>query len=177
MPSDVPGPREIREAIGTLRVYLQPAADKHISDCLARMALVMRARDGSAAEWKARAGEYMRILSGYPTDIWNEVCDALIGETPFFPTPADLKIRLDAGLSLRQRRIKRLEAMLTRPANDRNEPKEPRAKRLRAVVNAWKELPENSMAKSVLGASARNSEIELAEIENRKPEAWAMEVV
>jgi hypothetical protein len=68
-----------------------------------------------------------------------------------------------------------LEAMLTRPANDRNEPKEPREKRLRAVVNAWKELPENSMAKSELGRSARNSEIELAEMENRKPEAWAME--
>lgn len=173
-PQIVPPVREIRDGLGTLRINLTPAVDRHIAECLARMALVMRAKDGSAAEWKARSGEYIRILGGYPADLWNEVCDTLIGESPFFPTPADLKTRLDAALSLRHRRIKRLEAMIEQPATVNNfEPKEPRPKRLRAVVEAWKGLPENSIAKTALAASAINSERELAEIEKRPVEGWA----
>lgn len=173
-PKSLPAVRDVREALGTLRVYLTPASDRQVSDCLARMALVMRSKDGSAGEWKARAGEYIRILQGYPSDIWNEECDRLIGESPFFPTPADLKARLDAALSLRHRRIKRLEAMIEqpKPIND-FEPKEPLHTRLRTVIDAWKGIPENSAAKAALGPSARNAERELAGIEKRPVEGWA----
>jgi len=173
-PQIIPPVRDIRDGLGTLRINLAPAVDRHIAECLARMALVMRAKDGSAAEWKARSGEYIRILGGYPADLWSEVCDALIGESPFFPTPADLKARLDAALSLRHRRIKRLEAMIVPPATVNNfEPKEPRSKRLQTVIDAWKGIPENSAAKAALGPLARNAERELAEIEKRPVEGWA----
>ena len=172
-PRTLPAARDVREALGTLRVYLTPAADRQISDCLARMALVMRSKDGSQGEWKARAGEYIRLLQGYPSDIWNEECDKLMGESPFFPTPADLKARLDAALSLRHRRIRRLEAMIEQPKPNAMPEMEPRPKRLRTVIDAWKGLPESSVAKGALGASARNAERELAEIENRPVEEWA----
>lgn len=174
-PAKLPERREVQRAISELRAYLVAATDRQVSECLARLALVTRAKDGSANEWKARAAEYIRQLHGFPADIWSEVCDGWTAESPFFPAISELRARLEAGLSLRQRRIKRLENMLAQPApNNDNEPKESRHVRLRAIVESWRGLPDNSLAKSVLGASAKRSEIELAQIEGREPESWAV---
>lgn len=173
-PRTLPAVRDVREALGTLRVYLTPATDREIGECLARMALVMRAKEGGAAEWRARAGEYIRILTGYPADIWNEVTDKLIASSPFFPTPAELKAPLDAELSLRHRRIKRLEAMIDQPKTAHTPgPRETIEVRLRAVVAAWLAMPEASAGKAALAASAITAERDLAAIEKRAVEGWA----
>jgi hypothetical protein len=166
----------IRGALSDLKLHMAPALKPEVAEQLARLQSLTVHRDAEQIDWKLRAMEYHRLLSHYPADIWRDAIDEWLQnpeQGKWFPTIADLTALMGKRMYERKLMIDRLEKMAKpRPAND-FEPKEPREKRLRTVIDAWKGLSDDTMAKGVLGASARNAEIELAAIENRKPEEWA----
>ncbi len=168
----------VRQALSDLKLHMQPALKPEVARELGRLQVLTVTRDGDKTDWTVRAAEYNRLLGHYPADIWQDSVDEWLKnpeQGKWFPTIADLTGLMGKRMYERRLMIDRLEKMAKpQPVND-FEPKEPRKVRLKAVVESWKGLPEKSFAKSALGPSARNAEIELAEIEGRKPEPWATE--
>lgn len=104
--------RAMQSALGSLEVRLEPASEQVIRHCLARLALVKPTANGTTAEWKLKAAEYIRLLGHYPADIWVDGCDAAAVECKFFPDPHELTNLLGSRLHDRMSQIRRLKAML-----------------------------------------------------------------
>lgn len=175
MPSVIPPRAEIRSALASLRVHMQPVGPQQIRDCLGRLAVTTRHQSASDAEWRGRAAEYARLLGHYPADIWADACDEHARESTWFPTIHELNERMLARLGRRKRAIERLERMLEHETS-RSEGREDRGTRLRAIVRVYQEnMGSRSTVVAMLRRSAVRAEIELAEMEGREPAEWARE--
>lgn len=166
----------VRQALSDLKLHMQPALKPEVARELGRLQVLTVTRDGDKTDWAVRAAEYNRLLGHYPADIWQDSVDEWLKnpeQGKWFPTIADLTGLMGKRMYERRLMIDRLEKMAKpAPIND-FEPKEPRHKRLRTVIDAWKGLSDDTLAKSVLAASAINAERELAGIEKRPVEGWA----
>ncbi len=102
---------ELADALASLKAHLEPAPEVFAADCLSRLAL-LKFTKGSAAEWQARASEYLRLLAEFPPDIWQRACDECARHNRFFPDVSELLDLMQAQLDERHRHIRRLERML-----------------------------------------------------------------
>lgn len=173
-PAKLPEAGAMEAALASLRAGMRPATPAWIAACLTRIAGLTNHRDASRTEWKARTEEYVRLLGHVPPDIWWRCADQAILASKFFPTIAELNKLMTPELERRGTAIWRLQTLLHKAQAEAEKPfvPDPQPVKLKAIVDSWLRLRNDSAVKAVLARSAINAEIELARIEGRPPAEW-----
>lgn len=146
MPTSLPSRDDAIRTEAAIRAHLQPADSQFVRMRFAMLKLVTAApgTDGMGeaqidAMLRAQIGEYLRLLAGYPADIWAAACDAWVKRSKWFPKVADLEELMRPMLELRQRQHQRarqiLEAITNPRAQVQHQPRtaEQRSAELRAL--------------------------------------------
>lgn len=156
---------------------MQPVGAEGLGRALMPLMLttVMPNTDGMSDETQqaffgAKVQEYARLLAHYPPDIIRDACDAHVKRSKFFPAIAELCEFAEPALALRHRQAKRLAVLV------KNGGKPP------VVVEEFKGEPREATLRTLIKharrrgqtANAIRYERELAELEGRPMEGWAI---
>lgn len=163
MPANLPPVADIRKALPILRQELEPAAPKDARWCLRKMAkgLGIVLDEDAMKRWLATNGKL-------PGDLWTKATLAWMqGDT--MPVAEDFQAPVAAALAQRKTALARTEAMLaalTAPKPAAAFRLEPPEVRVRTLLK-WAQRAGDQ-------AKAARYERELAVLEKREPEAWAL---
>lgn len=172
------GDAGVREAMLPLMLSTQMRLPPH----LAELSDDERNR-AEKAFYSQQSAEYCRLLGHIPLDILKAAADASVLESPFFPFPADLMKHAGPEFDRRKRESERIDRMIaiggrTQQAKAQTFQPEPEEHRLRAAI--WRGWDARINGKGFLTArlwwSGQEAERRLAQLEQREPENWALDV-
>lgn len=166
LPEVPPETTKLRTAKIELERCLVGAAPKHMRDCVSKLA-VLPTKDGNILNFALYADNFIDACGDIPPDLWTTTCIELLKCKTFRPSPAEFIAIAQKQLNRRQDMLFRVKQMLTfTPALKAGFVKEPLEVRLRTIRDTHKRLGNLARASS--------AEIELALLEGRQPQEWAI---
>lgn len=167
-PEVPPETAKLRAAVVELDQGLRPATPGHMQWCINKL-FVLPTRDGSAVTAAFAADNFIDACGHFPDDLWSAGTLELLQTKTFRPSPAELVAAIGAKYRERQRMLERVNLMLGgRPTEGQKKPfvREAEDVRLRAL--------RDSLVKIGKMERAAVYERDLAAMENRSPEEWAV---
>lgn len=167
-PAVPPDSSSLRAAAVQLQQGLLPASPGHMQWCLNKL-FVLPTREGTAVKAAFQADNFIDACGHFPDDLWTAGTLELLQTMTFRPSPAELFKTVSAKHAERQRMIERVKVMLGGKAAERPAVFVPDSREviLRTTLK-WARKRGDA-------AKAARYERELAQLENREPEAWASE--
>lgn len=165
-PDVPPETSKLRAALIELERCILPASGKHVHLCVSKLA-VLPTKDGSPIDKALYTDNFVDACGEFPPDIWTTTCIELLKTAKWRPNPADFIAIAQRQLNQRQDMLFRVKQMLTfTPALKAGFVQEPLEVRLRTIRDAHKR--HGNLAR------AAAAELELALLEGRQPEEWAV---
>lgn len=166
LPEVPPETTKLRTAKIELERCLVGAGPKHMRDCVSKLA-VLPTKDGNILNFALYADNFIDACGDIPPDLWTAGCIELLKVKTFRPSPAELNAVVQKQLNRRQDMLFRVKQMLTfTPALKAGFVKEPLEVRLATIRDTHKRLGNLARASA--------AEIELALLEGRQPQEWAI---
>jgi hypothetical protein len=168
-PATLPPAAELRLALEILDGQCQ-TGEGHAAYCLAKLVMAFEPNTKLTAEQtRLRFAVWLEANGDLGDDLWSTATLASIQGSQWMPKPAEFRKLVQAKLDERQRRKERCRAMLDAMGGQGPKPfqREPEPVRVRGLRDAFRRV--GNVAKAAL------YERQLAEIETRAPEAWAVE--
>lgn len=161
-----PETAKLRAAKIELERCIVPAPAKHVMMCVAKLA-VLPTKDGSPVDKALYTDNFIDACGEFPEDLWTKSCIELLKTAKWRPNPSDFIAIAQKQLDLRERMLFRVKQMLTfTPRVTTGFVKEPLEVRLATIRDTHKRLGNLARASS--------AEIELALLEGRQPQEWAV---
>lgn len=168
-PATLPAAAELRLALEILDGQ-DRTSERHAGFCLAKLVMAFEPNTRlKAEETRLRLAVWLEANGDLGDELWSTATLAAIRGSQWMPKPAEFRKLVQARFEERQRRKKRCRAMLDALAGKapkRFEP-EPVPVRVRTLRDAFRRIGKV--------AKAACYERELAELEQRAPEPWAIE--
>ena len=168
-PASLPPAAELRLALEILDGQGH-AAERHAGFCLAKLVMAFEPNTRLTAEQtRLRLAVWLEANGDLGDELWSIATLAAIQGSQWMPKPAEFRKLVQAKFDERQRRKERCRAMLDALGGRGQKPfqREPLPVRVRGLRDAFRRV--GNIAKAAL------YERELAEIETRAPEAWAVD--
>lgn len=168
-PTVPPETATLRAARQELEQGLQPPKPAHVQWCVRKL-FSLPSRNGDAEDAAFLTEAFIDACGDYPDDLWTLGTTELLKTKTFRPSPAELVAAVDPKLRERQRMLERVKQMLSGPAE---KPKdgpfvpEPIDVRVRSMRDSFRRV--GNIVK------AAKYEHELAGLESREVETWAVE--
>lgn len=169
LPCVLPDPDRVKRVIGELDRGLQPTRPEFLKwICDKLSALPSQTATGvNAALW---TDNVVDVCEGYPEDLLQAACLEVLKTKTFRPSPAEIVKLIEPKHAERQRMLARARKLLPGPKAAAEVPRETLPERLRGMIASYRKFPQHQ-------DKAARYERELAAIEEREPEAWAMSAV
>lgn len=169
-PAIPPATADLRAALQILEADAAPATPKHVSWCLAKLMMAFEPSTKlSPEETKLRAAVWAEACGDLGDALWSSATMAALQGSKWMPKPAEFRAFVAVKFEERAKKISRCKLMLSGQAQA-EQPKpfvqESRDVRLRAIRDSWRKIGNDFRAAP--------SEIQLAELEGREPEPWAL---
>lgn len=164
----MPDARDLEVAKRILEQQCEPANGKHIDHCFGRMITAWQVK-WTDAELSLQRAVWREALGHIPNDLWTQATMHLITHHKFgMPKPAHFMDVIGVQWKARSTKLHRLKAMM---GTGRSKPvtqfeREPRDVRLRSMIASGRKHGRMDMA--------ARAERELADVEGRRPEDWAL---
>lgn len=178
LPASLPTVGDLHAAIAVLTV--PPATRKHVSWCLSKLQLAFEPQTKlSEDDKRLRAETWYEACSDFDDELWSKATLEAIQSKKWMPKPAEFRQLVAAKLTERATKLSRCRQMLeaqggrfengirvTPGAKAKPFQREPEDVRLRGMRDSFRKIGN-------MGKAARY-ERELAKLEHREPEAWAL---
>lgn len=168
-PATLPAAAELRLALEILDGQ-DRTSERHAGFCLAKLVMAFEPNTRlKAEETRLRLAVWLEANGDLGDELWSTATLAAIRSSQWMPKPAEFRKLVQARFDERQRRKQRCRAMLDalgRKSSKQFEP-EPEPERVRTMRDAFRRI--GKIAKAVY------YERELAKLEQRAPEQWAVE--
>lgn len=165
----LPPAAELRLALEILDGQGQ-TGERHAGYCLAKLVMAFEPNTRLTAEQtQLRLAVWLEANGDLGEELWSMATLAAIKGSQWMPKPAEFRKLVQARFDERQRRKERCRAMLDAMGGKARQPfqREPVPVRVRGLRDAFRRV--GNIAKAAL------YERQLAEIETREPEAWAVD--
>lgn len=167
LPERMPSPNDLRTGRKILDELLKPASEKQMQFFLGQLLVTFGVKQ-TKAEGELRYQAWEEVNGDLPYDLWKQGTHELMKGHEFgMPNPPHLRALVIDKFQRRQTQLRRIMQMLDagKPKPEER-PKESRDQRVRGMRDAF--------LKHGMPMRAAPYEIELAKIECREPEAWAL---
>lgn len=166
-PTVLPQASILRAAATELERGLRGASPGHMQWCLNKL-FVLPTRDGSTVNAAFAADNFIDTCGHFPDDLWSVATLELLQSKTFRPAPAEFFAAVKGKFDERRRMLERVMLMLGGKAIARPGPFVPDSREVVLRTTLRWARKRGEMEK------AARYERELAQLENREPEAWAI---
>lgn len=159
----------MRSGLTMLELGLRPSTKAHAAQCIAKLAVAANFQQ-SKDEARMRLEVWWEANGDLPADLWEDATRTLLQTFKFgMPKPADLRGLVQDELQARKYQRSKLREMIERAGREKQPyVREPYEVRIRGLRDSWHKVGKIR--------KAAQYERHLAELEQREPEAWALDV-